>query len=287
MRIHSITGAEYFCRGFEGKSAASDVLSVVSSWLDGGRRDATEGSRAFDDYRDALTRETDQALLLSIALFRRALDGVTPASCFWLNVTLYYSSWLAARAILGLHGCWWHGFFPRGSGSRSVKHLHVEVSATTPGSLEVVVQRSHAAALRGSHQTFWNVYYRAVAPLVSWVDPAMVLAVRAVNSDPTWAIDQRNTLNYSPVEAFQLIEPFSQQFEASRFPESLPGSISTQFLVTRAMLLFAADRVAQYDFGSDVFTADFGSRVQAIEKLVYDAPLPDLVHAAERMSLVV
>lgn len=107
MNIFGVPEAKYYCSHFQqnaGKPAGSlseyvgEVFKSVGS--------LREGTREYDGFRDCALREAERCLFLAISNYRRALDLMLPAASSWAQVTLYYSSYFAARALLGIFGGW-------------------------------------------------------------------------------------------------------------------------------------------------------------------------------------
>jgi hypothetical protein len=66
----------------------------------------TEGTAHFTAHRVSTLNAIERWLLFGVGDYRRALDMLIPSAAPWAHVTLYYSSFFAANAILGMFGVW-------------------------------------------------------------------------------------------------------------------------------------------------------------------------------------
>lgn len=279
MRPLSRDGAKYFCGNYSGHPPqATDIRDLYDSVLDK-KALFKEKDPVYGQYRDCLLRESDRAFFLAISCFRHALDGFTGSASFWAYVTLYYSSWFAAQSILGMFGCWVRG-------ARKGFRIVVEASQQIPGSQEFKIEKNYSSSYSGSHQLFWDAYYRAMKNVVFWTDQSLLVAVTPINNNPTWAIDRRNMVNYQSLQTFKLMDDYKAKFDQAIFPDSLPGDMLTQFQLSRAMLLFCAERAVEFGLRTDVFSP-FGTRVDAIRDLIYNANPTNLSSHAEQARLTV
>lgn len=272
-------GAKYFCQKFAGRPGwATDVRDLYDSVLDK-KRSFKEGDGVYEQYRDSLLREADRSFFLAVSCFRRALDLLTASSVFWAHVSLYYCSWFAANAALGMFGCWVVG--PRGK-----FRIIIDVQQHAPGTQEFLVQKNYSTPVGGSHQFFWHAYYRAMKSVIFGTDKARLLAVTPIANSPTWTIDRRNVINYQSSQAFKMMEDFASKFDASKFPVGLQGDFVTQFELAKTLLLFSAERAVEFGLRTDVYRK-FNSRAQAIKELIYDAVPAKLSKYSEEKSLAV
>ena len=276
MIILSRQGAEYFCAGFSSSSGVPDIRQLYNTVL-ASRKSFKESDGIYEQYRDALLREADRSFFLSISCYRRALHLFTAASVFWAHVSLYYASWYAAHAVLGIFGGWVLG---RQRNSRVVVH----VLTHKPGQQEFKIEKNYSSTQNGSHQIFWEAYYRAMRSVILWTDPALLLAVQPISNNPLWPIEKRNAINYRSFDAFQLMKDHSNNFDALQFPQTLHGDIATQFSLTRSLLLFSAARVTEFRLTTDVYPS---IRSECIRDLIYRAAPPNLVGHSEERSLTI
>jgi hypothetical protein len=203
----------------------------------------SEGTSVFDEVRSVLLRETDRSILLASSNFIRSLEGLRASSSSWCVVGLYYSSWYAAQAILGMLGCW------MGKPKR-----WIDVVDANPGKQRLQLHRSpYATHVAGSHRILWHAYYSAVAPLTTWFSPAAALAVTPVSSNKEWFIDLRNKVNYLPSEAFGLMRDFNSNFDRSAIPSCFPGELNSAYQVARSFLSMLSELAAHTGIDTDVF----------------------------------
>lgn len=240
-----------------------------------GKAAISEGTPLYQSYRDTLLREADRSLFLAISCFRRAHDIMIPSSSFWAHVTLYYSSFLAARSVLSMLGCWFEN-----------SSLVLEVQHDNPGSQVFAIRRKYKAP-RGSHKGFWTAYYNSMARQVSWINPVLAVAASPIQGNLTWQIEARNRINYKPQDAMELVEEFERYFDPTRFPASLRGDTATQYQVTKATVLLAADLAKRLSLKTDVFTSLGNSRQLCINDLIYGKSLPILDSVSQQADLAV
>lgn len=272
MTILDVAGARHFCARFGRRpgSAEQSIRAFVSSTV-GSTSSIPEGSSLYEDYRDCLLRDAERNLFLAASLYRRALDLMTVGACSWCHVTLYYASYFASSGLMQMFGAW-----------ADPPHMLIEVVAATPGSQTFAVRRRHhlktLTTYTGSHRIFWDLYYKAWIPLVSWVPPQLQAGITPVSSDPMWQIFHRNEVNYDSFVALELAAGFQRSFRPSGMPHCLPGTLSTQFQVSRATVELAFLVAKDLRLRTDAFTTlgTHGRRRDVIRTLVYNTPAPSL-----------
>src|SRR5262249_41935775 len=105
MNLFGVAEAHYYCRSFGNSPAPSNgSLKAYVSSIPSKVVSLREGTAAFSEYRDCALRDVERSLFLAISHYRRALDLMLVSSCGWAHVTLYYGSFFAASALLGLFG---------------------------------------------------------------------------------------------------------------------------------------------------------------------------------------
>lgn len=140
MRLFDFTEASHFCKALPvhvpgaGQSLAAFHKNLQATRL-------TEGTTYFDVHRVSLLNAVERWILFGVADYRRALDMLIPSNAPWAHVTLYYSSFFAANAILGMFGVWVH--FERlvdvDNGVATNQVLRITRRAASPsGSKEVI-----------------------------------------------------------------------------------------------------------------------------------------------------
>jgi hypothetical protein len=96
-------------------------------------------------------------------------------------VTLYYSSFFAANAILGMFGAWSH-----------LKRL-VDVESGIPNSqvLRIAKNVKSPNGYSGSHQVFWDLFYEGYNTISPWIPNQLQSTTAPVNNDRIWQIAAR------------------------------------------------------------------------------------------------
>lgn len=94
-------------------------------------------------------------------------------------------------------------------------------------------------------------------------------------------------MNYDPFEAFNLLRACKAQFVKSSSAGTLPQDLGTQFQVSKALLLLAADMATRVGLRTDVFEPDYRERAHAIKECVFETRPSDLSKEAERQRLTV
>lgn len=242
MKPLTQTGAAHFVASFGGLGPTSS-LSVEDYLLSSsGGSLYVEGTPKFGELRDCLLRDADRSLLLSLNCFTRALETLRASSVYWTVVGLYYSSFFSAKAILGMHGCWMRG----------AKNW-IEVIDANPGK-QRLIHKTTSYGLGGSHKVTWRAFYRAMAPLRTWLKtPHAQLAATPVNANETWLIDARNEVNYDAVKAFKLKQDFESSFDPANMPNCFGGKFRTMFDISVAFVLFARDMAKDFHLSTDVY----------------------------------
>jgi hypothetical protein len=106
MQLFDVPQAKHFCKPLTahlpgvGQSLVSlhDNLTHVMR--------LSEGTQHFEAHRVSILNSVERWILFGLADYRRALDMLIPSNAPWAHVTLYYSSFFAANAILGMFGVW-------------------------------------------------------------------------------------------------------------------------------------------------------------------------------------
>jgi len=276
MNIFGVPEAKHYCGNFQntpGNSAASltdYVRSLRGSSL-------KEGTIVFDSYRDCALREVERFYFLAVSNYRRALDLMVPSASSWAHVTLYYSSYFAARSIVGIFGGW--------IGTNRI----IEVAASQPGKQELVVTKKPQTTYSAPHERFWDLFYQGATSLIPWVDPKLRYAITPVAGMVTWQTQRRNDVNYDSFHACQLGVTFQSSFDRSNFPGSLPGILSTQFSVAEGLLLIAAKFIRDFGLLTDSLDAfrPQSTRLTKLQRLVFQDRPPKLVDQTKWKSIAV
>lgn len=254
--------ARHFCTPLAAIVPAPQSLSGLYSPATKARR-IEEGTNEFQVHRVTALNAVERWLLYSVAHYRRSLDMFVPAAAPWAQVTLYYSSFFAANAILGMFGAW-VGHSPTGN-------RIIDVEDGTPGQqvLKLAIKQKSPFDAGGSHRQFWDFFYDAVPLIKPWAVPDLAKGLDAVNGDRNWQIDRRNDVNYDMSKAWQATIAF-QGFRPNRFRQSLAPNLASQIEATEGLvkvaLAFAAD-FKLHTFGYDGCGVE-GTRVQIQRRLV-------------------
>jgi hypothetical protein len=284
MRLLGINEATHYCNSFTvcGGDAEGSIESFVMNHLVGvGIRAITEGTPIFDEYRACSLRDAERSLFLAISHYRRCLDHMIPSGSSWAYVTIYYGCWHAAHALLGMLGC-----------TINSKYV-VDVTRSAPGSQEFSIRKignkinEEPTTYSGSHQKFWDLFYRAVLPLRNIAPPHLVPAIVPIASNPTWQIENRNEINYDTHIALKLSNDFLQSFATATFPACLPGVLGTQYGIFETLLelscLYAKDLHLETDallsFGTG---RNFKGKVK---KMIYTS-MPNLISKSKKKMLL-
>lgn len=166
----------------------------------------TEGTLYFNVHRVSLLNAVERWILFGVADYRRALDMFIPSNAPWAHVTLYYSSFFAANAILGMFGAWVH--FDR----------LVDVDSGTANSqvLRITKRVQSPSGYRGSHRVFWDLFYEGCNTISPWVPNELQSITAPVNNDRIWQITARNEVNYDMFNAFDGATILENSFNPKR-----------------------------------------------------------------------
>lgn len=282
MRLFSIAGARHYCNSFQPKLGIAE--HSPDDFRDArlqSQHTVAEGTSLFDEYRACALRDAERSLFLASSHYRRSLDLMIASSSHWAQVTLYYGAFYAARALLGMFGC-------------AVLHRHVvHVSRSRPGSQELSVDRigsrsgQYYVTETGSHRKFWEIFYFTVRPVVRLVDVRFATALSPVSSSNTWLIEQRNSVNYKTEVSIDVVESFGNTFTESDFPDSLPGTLQTQFKVSEGILAASCSFARRFGLQTDAlsFLGSTTSFADLVEDHIYQPGLPDLVDKTNRRDV--
>lgn len=233
-----------------------------------------EGTATFDEFRCCLLRESEQQLLMAENCYARALEGLRHFSAYWSLVGLYYSAFMASKAVLGMYGCWM---------GRPKKW--VEVADAGVGKIQLRYStKVYPSLVSGSHQVAWVAFYETMASLSSFLTSSVaVLAKTPVNNSKTWLIDARNDANYSPSAAFELMVELDQAFDPANVPNCFSGTFQTMLRLAGAYVLFAKESALRVGLATDVCLPD-AARVDWIRSRV-TSPLHPALEAFARAEL--
>lgn len=282
MRLFDPPQARHFCSPAEivsgrvGRQSLHDFYSSLSK----GVTLMDEGGKNYEIHQVNVLDFVERWLVYSVVHYRKSLEMLAPASAPWAHVTLYYSSFFAANAILGMFGGW---IAQLRTGPRLV-----DVEQKVEGAQVLRVHRKLTSPnlLKGSHKVFWDLFYSGAAQIAPWVPSSLSGALEPVNGDVAWQTSERNGVNYDMFVAWNASVQFHQTFRAAKL-SSLTGPLRQQFETTEKLvklgLYFAAD------FGVSNKALDGvgkpGTRLQIRRRLIKQS-VPNLVGQSELAALL-
>jgi len=191
----------------------------------------------------------------------------------WAHVTLYYGSWHAANALLGLFGCTIINNYVIDveRGLQGNQTLRIRKIGEKPGQINTTY--------KGSHQKFWYLFYQAFQATQAMFPSGFQLALSPVAGDRLWQIARRNDINYNSFSSIQLAQDFERGFVSCSFPSCLPGVMNTQYKVFEVLLEMSFH-----------YAQDFGIATDALNRLRAPSPLRrkvrELVYNEKPLGLV-
>jgi hypothetical protein len=274
IRLLDHTEARHFCRALGnhqpgvGQSLADFHDRIRVTHL-------RENAIDFEIHRVSLLNAVERWILFGVAGYRRALDMFIPSNAPWAHVTLYYSSFYAANAILGMFGAWIH--YKRvvdvENGSPNAQVLRISRRVRSPSSQT------------GSHRVFWDLFYEGCNLISGWVPTKLQPPTSPVNNDRFWQVTNRNEVNYDMFKAFEGATLLENSFNPRRFRRSLRGPLAQQLEVSEGMLKLAIHFANDFQISSFPYLGlGEGSRSILLRKLVSRVP-PGLTNQSELQSL--
>src|ERR1039458_906572 len=266
MQLFDIGEARHFCTPLPAhRPGIGQSLKAFHGTLPRQTR-LVEGTTYFDVHRVSLLNAVERWILFGVADYRRALDMFIPSNAPWAQTTLYYSSFFAANAILGMFGVW--------VGHRRL----VDVDQGTPNNQVLRISRNQRSpnGYPGSHRMFWDFFYDGCNTISPWVPTELQSAVSPVNNDRVWQIEARNDVNYDMQSAFDGAMFFGNSFNPRKL-RPLSGSLGQQLDTTEHMLKLAvyfAKLLGVHSFAYEGLGP--GSRAKVFRELVTKAA-PGLV----------
>lgn len=263
MRLFDIAEAQHFCRPLPSslRGVGQSLESLHSQF--GSVTRIVEGSQNFTDHRVSLLNAVERWIMFGIAGYRRALDMFIPSNAPWAHVTLYYSSFFAANAILGMFGVWIH--------LKSI--VYVEIGTPNLQKLRIDRRFVSPSGYKGSHRVFWDFFYEGCKRFSPWVPPGLQQVTAPVNSDRIWPVRARNAVNYDSFIAFQATENFAGSFDPTKL-YSVTGPLRQQLELTEGMLrlaLYFANFLGVSSFAFDGLSVT-GKRSKIMRMLVTKVP---------------
>ena len=264
MTLFDITEAPHFCQPLP-----AHLPGVGQSLADFHRHRAPlklrEGTPDFQIHQVSLLNAVERWLLFGAAHYRRSLDMFIPSNAPWAQVTLYYSSFFAANAILGMFGAWVHINSWVDVESGIVNQQVLRVNKIPKG-----------IPLGGSHVKFWHYFYDGCNVIAPWVPTEFESAIEPVNNDRSWQIKARNNVNYDMSSAFNAAV-ILQRNARPRDLRGYGGELGQQLEVTENMLRLAMHFAKAFKINSHAYgTLAQGTLPKVLRPLVTKVP-PSLV----------
>ena len=268
MRILTQSGARHFCQNFSASTNTPEI--EVGTYLDRFRSGKTfaEGTPEFDDLRDCLLRDSERFAFLAAANFASTYRSLQACSAPWSVVGFYYTSFFAARSLLGMNGGW-----------VDADRRWIDVTNLTPGSIELTYRRTKHTAIpnrHGTHKAFWAVFYHAARILHPYAAAQHAYALAPVQSSTSWLIDNRNKLNYGSAAAAKLVAEFLARFDAADVPNTLPGDLKVCRNIALSLLALVHQFRTSQGLTSDMNIGGAATLTDAIDLLVRQSRPPEI-----------
>ena len=276
MHLFDITEAAHFCTPLAAHlPGTGQSLSQFHKGLPLRTIRLIEGTTMFDVHRVSLLNAVERWILFGAADYRRALDMLVPSNAPWAHVTLYYSGFFAANAILGMFGGW-------------IDHermVDVEQGLPTGQILKVTKRPRSPNGYTGSHRVFWDYFYEGCNTIAPWVPAELQVAITPVKGDRRWLTDSRNGVNYDMHGAYTGAIFFGSNFNPKKL-DSISGSLGQQLEISESMLKLALYFAKELKVKSFAFEGlGTGSRAQVFREMV-TKPTPALVNQSILRDLV-
>jgi hypothetical protein len=206
------------------------------------------------------------------------LDLLTPIAAPWGLVTAYYGAFYCAIGILHMFGC------------AALGRLYVEVAVASPGAQELRVGETSRLGLTssGTHQQFWEIFYRVAARIEPNVDPLLRFALRPIGAAATALATTRNEVNYHTHRALELARDFGARFDRTTFPQTLPPVFGTQYQILEGLLEISLQFRRDFDLtvGNTSLYLGPGDLSNHIRDHVYHTAPPPLVRRTSKGRLL-
>jgi hypothetical protein len=280
MQIFTTTEAKHFCSLFKNNTGASERSIKEYFYLN--IRDShsvlRENTQIFNEYRDCVLREIERNLFFTFSNYRRTLDLMIGSSSHWSFVTIYYACFYCARALLGIIGCYIFDKYVIDVRNGSFGHQELRIKK--------IGRRAHQefTTYNGSHRIFWDLFYRAIIPLIPMVTPQQSISLNPINSDPVWLIERRNQINYDTWYALSLTKDFLNNFNKQNFPNSLPGNLQTEYGVLVSLIDTTVTFAKQFNISSKAIynLNNINDLEKNIKTLIYKQKTPALVRKMKK-----
>lgn len=281
MTLFDLPQSKHYCASRSSGAGLSQSLPQFLATLPKARQILTEGTTEFRVHQSNVLDSVERWIVFALAHYRRAFEMLTPISAPWAQVTLYYSSFFAANALLGIFGGW--------MGNVKAVTWVIDVQRGTAGSQELQIIRGYKApsGAKGSHRVFWDYFYsQANADIAPWSPLSLLRALEPVNSDTSWQIKERNDVNYDMYHAWQSTLLFASTFNRARL-DSLSGPPALQLEKTGQLIRLALHFANEVGMGGGGIQdcGVSGARANVQRRLVTKSP-PQLISQSELPTLL-
>ena len=234
MRLLDLPQAKHFCSPPGPVRAATGRVSLPAfhHGLPTHVVVMAEGTTPFQIQQVNVIDSVERWLAFALANFRRSVEMLVPISAPWAHVTLYYSSFFSANAILGMFGGW------IGHTEKGIRAVDVESASLGTQSLRVHRRLKAPSGATGSHRVFWDVFYHSTATIAAWAPASLASALSPVNGDYAWQIAERNCVNYDMLHAWVASTAFHTSLRPAKL-NSLSGPLQLQLETTQTLLQLA------------------------------------------------
>jgi hypothetical protein len=277
LRIFDVPEAKHFATVVSPSYKAIAANAELRRLVAGRKHSLTEGSPDFEAMRHSLLGEADRNFFISISSYRRSFDMLQPAAAPWAHITLYYTSFFAARGLLALFGCW-------------VGATHVvDVARGDIGNQELSIsQVTRLTRVHGSHRVFWDLFYQSTSPLTNWVDATLAKGLRP-GAGVDWQTRTRNDINYESSIALDLAAEFQVKFRKTGYPASMPSQTRLQSEIAYALLATLATFIHECGLNSKEFDSLLppGARAQKVRALIFRSAAPAIFKESDHRSLLI
>ncbi len=283
MRIFGISAARYYCYSFTPYTgwAEKSPREFLRNHISGRNPTLREGSGIFEEFRACSLRDVERCLFLAASHHRRCLDLLTASAAPWAQVTAYYGSFYAAKALLGMFGATIFGY------------KVIDVSQSKPGQQALRIRSIGSGSGRqtttytGSHRRFWDLFYTSIPTLSTQVPSRLAYGLAPVSSNPIWQIEERNKVNYQTDLAIDLSVEFDQMFSKNSFPTSLPGALVTQYRIMEALVELAFIYSSKFSLNTDALDdlSGAGNLRDTVKNLIYHTYPPELVRKTNKSAV--
>ncbi|AQU06077.1 hypothetical protein B1772_04590 [Dehalococcoides mccartyi] len=103
----------------------------------------------------------------------------------------------------------------------------------------------------GSHEQFWAIFYNTAAQIKPVILPEYRIALEPIQNSSSWLIEKRNQVNYDSYNGICSVVNFGNNFNATQFPQSLPGDLNVQFKTLKTLLNAVRHYAKEFGLSTD------------------------------------